>query len=218
MLITFRDWNFSYFIAFLSRLSAWAELWKLRNRKMGVLLKRGRMARVERFRKLKREKKALLISQVLLWGWLERTRNGELRGAGLAGQWGRKMLCAVRGETCRWSEGRCGEWGWVDSADWTYRGEERNSIIECQVAWKELSVWEVIFNRERPVFTSLHSFNTHLLLHRRDWALSQGVPLAPHQHTEQGPGEHSTPGGRTAFHGRPGLSCGLSAPTQWTWA
>lgn len=67
----------------------------------------------------------------------------------------------------------CGEWGWVDSADGTYRGEEQTSIIECQVAWKELSVWEFIFIIERPVFTSLHSFNTHLLLHRRNWALSR---------------------------------------------
>lgn len=152
MLITFRDWKFSYFIAFLSRLSAWAELWKLRNKKMGVSLKRGRIeARVARFRKFKREKKGLLASQVLLWGWPERTRDGERRGARWrGGERGRRCV------PCAWGcedgvRDAWGAWGSVGSADW------RTSITECQVARKELSGWEFTFNSQRPVLTGLRS-------------------------------------------------------------
>lgn len=115
MLITFRDWKFSYFIAFLSRLSAWAELWKLRNRKMGVSLKRGRIeARVERFRKFKREKKGLLASQVLLWGWPERTRDGERRGARWrGGERGRRCVPCAWGCEDGWGTPEGREAGWT---------------------------------------------------------------------------------------------------------
>lgn len=46
-----------------------------------------------------------------------------------------------------------------------------------QVEWKVLSVWELIVIRKRPVFTSLHFFDTHLLLHSRNWKLFYSVPV-----------------------------------------
>lgn len=69
-------------MTFFSRLGAQAELWKLRNKKMGVKLKKSTVGRIERFRKQKKEKKALLILIGASVIWIGKDRGYELCGSG----------------------------------------------------------------------------------------------------------------------------------------
>ena len=137
-------------------------IWKLRNKKMGIKLKKSRMARVERFRHWKREKKALMISL----GVSGRVRVEESRGYGLCG-WGagwfndsgRCCLLPAWGQ-CRWRTlPSAGESGWVGITDWRDGEKEWAFIPECQVEWKGLSVRTNFKPREAGVYqASLFSY------------------------------------------------------------
>lgn len=119
---------------------------EIKKQENGVSLKRGRMARVERFRKLKRVKKALLTSQELLWGWLKRKRDGELGGAGLAHQEGGRCCVTSSGKHADGVRDVAGsEDGWILLTEHT---EGRSETLLLRVRWHGRS-----FHCENPSLT-----------------------------------------------------------------